>query len=147
MGSDKRVIEYKSPAIGILDVNGKSVAATNGSIMRLNRPHAVMFLIDVVCENDDGTVGAMDLEFDLYDDSGSTIVWTGDIATAISLIADLQAAVLFGGGVTAAASDGTIHNDASVLAIFDQIRFRVNVTTANDDTGTCVINVRAKVQE
>lgn len=147
MSSDKRVNELDGAALNILNVDAKTEDTTNGKIHRLNRPHAVMLLYDIVNANDDAAAGAMALEFDLYDATGTTIVWSGSLATGIPTTADLKGAVLFGGGVLAAASDGTIHADAGVLGIFDQIRFRVNITTANDDTGTCVVNLRAKVQE
>lgn len=150
MAGDKRVMEYGGPeAFGLKDVNGKSVAATTGSkVIRLNRPHAVLVVIDIANQNDDGTAGGlMDLQFDLYDEAGANIIWSGDIATAIPIHVDLKAGVLFGGGVSAAASDGTIAADADVLAIFNKLVLRVDVTVASNDTGTCLINLRALVQE
>lgn len=149
MSSDKRVMEYLGDgALGIKNVDGKSVAAVTGSIMRHNRGHAVLLVADIANGADDGTAGGvMDIEFDLYDEAGATIIWSGDIATAIPIHVDLKTAILFGGGVSAAAADGTINADANVLSIFNRIAFRVNVTVASNDTGTCVINLRALVQE
>lgn len=150
MAGDKRVMEYGGPeAFGLEDVDGKSVAATTGSkIVRLNRPHAVLVIIDIANQNDDGTAGGLaDLEFDLYDEAGANIIWSGVLATGIPIHVDLKTGVLFGGGVTAVAADGTIAADADVLAIFNKLALRVNVTVASNDTGTCLINLRALVQE
>lgn len=149
MAGDKRVMEYLGDgALGIIDVDGKSVAAVTGSIMRFNRPHGILLVADIANGADDGTAGGlMDIEFDLYDEKGTTIIWSGDIATAIPIHVDLKTAVLFGGGVSAAAADGSIHNDAFVLSIFNNVAFRVNVTVASNDTGTCLINLRALAQE
>lgn len=148
MSSDKRVMEYAGKAVNLIDVDGKSVASSNGKVMRISRGHAVALVFDVANANDDGTAGGlMNLEFDLYDEAGATIIWTGVIVDDIPIHVDLKGCVTFGGGVNAATSDGTTNADADVLQIFNQIRFRANVTVASNDTGTCLINVRALVQE
>ena len=148
MGMAKNVKEYGAQPLGLRDVDGKAVALTTGNIMRLNRPHAIKLLIDIANGADDGTAGGvMNIEFDYYNKDGTTILWTGIVASAIPIHVDLQAAIEFGGGVTPFVSDGTLNDDAKVLQIFTQIAFRVNVTVASNDTGTCLINVVAHVQE
>lgn len=148
MSSDKRVLEYGSKALGLIAIDGKSVAATNGNIMRLNRPHAAVIYFDIANGADDGTAGGlMTIEFDVYDEARANIIFVGELVADIPIHVDLQAAVLFGGGVSAAASDGTIHADADLLSIFNNVRFRADVTVASNDTGTCVINAIAHVQE
>ena len=144
---NKRTMQYDGTAVGILNVNLKSVAASSGNVMRLNQPHAVAFFWDIANENDDAAAGAFSVEFDVYGEDGTTILWTGELATAISSISDDKGCVVFGGGVNADTSDGTLDPDASVLQIFNHIRFRINVTTANDDTGTSVLNCRIVAQE
>ena len=148
MGS-KRVLEYSAKALNLVDFSGKAIASTgtDGKIMRLNNPHAVTLFYDVRNENDDGSAGVMSLEFDVYDEAEANIIWAGTLSSAIPIFDDLKGACTFGGGVTAGDSDGTIHNDAFILQLFNRIRFRINVTTASDDTGTCLISLMAQVQE
>ena len=144
---NKRTMEYDGAALGLIDVDLQTEQANNGNIIRLNQPHAVAFFWDIANTDDDANVGAFSIEFDVYAEDGATIIWTGALATAISSVTDDKGCVVFGGGVNADTSDGTLDPDASVLQIFNHIRFRINVTTANDDTGTSVLNCRIVAQE
>ncbi len=96
------------------------------------------------------TVGALSLEYDLYDEDDTTIVFTGTAASAIPLTdGDNKVAVTFGGGVTPniSSGDGTVSDDCRATPIFSRIRPRINVTTASDAGTSCTINVRHAVQE
>jgi len=149
LAGDKRVMEYGAKPLGLRAIDGKSVAIRTGEIMRLNRPHACVLYVDVANQNDDGTAGGlMTIEFDVFDEAGTNILWTGELVADIPIHVDLKAAVIFGGGVSAGASDGTLNaTDADILSIFNRVRFRADVTVASNDTGTCVINVVAHAQE
>ncbi len=148
MAGDKRVLEYGAKPLGLLAIDGKSVGVTNGSIMKLNRPHAVALYFDIANGADDGTAGGlMTIEFDVYNEARDTIIFVGELVADIPIHVDLQALILFGGGVTADTSDGTLNADAALLSVFNNVRFRADVTVASNDTGTCVINAIAHVQE
>lgn len=143
----KRVLEYGPEVLGLRNIDGQTEAETDGNILRWNAPHAAALYFDVDCTDDDGNAGTMDIGFDVYSDDGATIIWSGDLATDIPIDADLKGCILFGGGVSSEASDGSLNGDAPALAIFNRIRFRLDVTAANNDGTGCTINVRAVVQE
>ena len=149
MAGDKRVLEYGARALGLRAIDGKAVAVTTGNIMRLNRPHAVVLYFDIANGADDGTAGGlMTIEFDVFDEAEANVLYVGELVADIPIHVDLQAAVLFGGGVSALASDGVLNaTDAGILSVFNKVRFRADVTVASNDTGTCVINAVAHVQE
>lgn len=153
MASDKRARFYGPDAFGAnwkVDIDAKTTGITNRetNILRWDRAHAATLFFELDNENDDAGAGDFAVEFDLYDEDGSTIIFSGSLVTAVPSFPDNKLAFLFGGGVVAAQSDGTIDADAELLQIFNRIRFRVNVTVANTDTGTAVIRpLGALVQE
>ena len=117
--------------------------------MRLNRPHAVVLYFDIANGADDGTAGGlMTIDFDVFDEARANILFSGELVADIPIHVDAKMAIIFGGGVTAKASSGTLNvTNAAILSIFNNVRFRADVTVASNDTGTCVINAVAHVQE